>query len=228
MEPAVTLCIVTGVLIGGLASAVHPAAEWTSVFRLEKGDLSSTGRNPYFILEPGYQLVLKSADTELTVTVLDETRNVDGVETRIVEEREVEDGRLIEVSRNCYAISKTNGGVFYFGEDVDAYDSQGKVSHGGSWHAGENGARAGLMMPGLPLLGARYYQEVAPGIAMDRAEIVSVSESFKCPAGTFSDVLKVEETTPLEPGAKEYKLYAAGVGLVKDGDLVLVSHGPKH
>ena len=215
----------TAVVLWALGSVVLAAADWTSEFKLDKSDLASMGRNPYFILEPGYELSLKGGDAELTITVLKETKVVDGLETRIVEERELEDGRLVEVSRNYFAISKTNNSVFYFGEDVDAYSSKGEVSHGGSWHAGENGARAGLMMPGLPLLGARYYQEVAPKVAMDRAEIVSLSESFTCPAGRFSGVLKTEETTPLEPGAKEHKLYAHGVGLLKDGEVSLVRYG---
>jgi hypothetical protein len=80
-------------------------------------------------------------------------------------------------------------------------------------------------MMGAPLLGARYYQEVAPGVAMDRAEVVSVSEKFECPAGKFEDVLKVEETTPLEKGEKAHKLYARGVGLVFDDGLALARHG---
>ena len=59
---------------------------------------------------------------------------------------------------------------------------------------------------------------------MDRAEIVSVGERVTVPAGTFDRCLKTEETTPLEAGAKEYKIYAPGVGLVTDGTLALVSH----
>jgi hypothetical protein len=39
--------------------------------------------------------------------------------------------------------------------------------------------------------------------------------------------LKVEDTTPLEPGVKEYKYYAPGIGLVKDGAVELVKHGPR-
>jgi len=60
---------------------------------------------------------------------------------------------------------------------------------------------------------------------MDRAEIVSLSETVKTPAGEFKNCLKVEETTPLEPATKEYKYYAAGVGLVQDGSLKLVKYG---
>ena len=212
-------------------AAVAPASsatapEWTSDFLLDKSDLSSTGSNPYFILEPGFQLVYKDKDTDLIITVLDETKNVDGVETRIVEERESEGGKLVEVSRNYFAISKRNNSVFYFGEDVDMYNTKGAVTgHGGSWHAGVNGAKAGVMIPGIALLGARYYQEVAPGTAMDRAEIISVTDSLKTPAGTFDKVMKTLETTPLEPGTKGYKLYAPGVGLIKDDTLLLVKHG---
>jgi len=47
----------------------------------------------------------------------------------------------------------------------------------------------------------------------------------KTPAGEFKNCLKVEETTPLEPNTKEYKYYAPGVGLVREGDLKLVKYG---
>jgi hypothetical protein len=60
---------------------------------------------------------------------------------------------------------------------------------------------------------------------MDRAEIVSMSETVQVPAGKFENVLKVEESTPLEPTSKEYKLYARGIGLLKDGSLELVRYG---
>lgn len=189
------------------------SAPWTEEFGIDKTDLASTGSNPYFILEPGYQLYLKGKKGDLTITVLDETKTIDGVETRVVEERETEDGKVTEVSRNYFAISKTNNSVFYFGED-----------QGGAWHAGENGAKAGLIMPGLVLLGGRHYQEIAPKVAMDRAEMVSMSETLQVPAGKFDNVLKVEETTPLEPFSREYKYYARGVGLLKDGDMELVKH----
>ena len=102
----------------------------------------------------------------------------------------------------------------------------GKItSHEGSWLAGVKEAKFGLMMAGTPLLKARYHQEVAPGAAMDRAEIVSNSETVKTPAGEFKNCLKIEETTPLEPGNIGYKYYAAGIGLVKDGKLLLVKYG---
>ncbi len=198
---------------------------WTMDFRLEQDELASTGRNPYFSLEPGYTLVLAAGREQLTITVLDETRQIAAVTTRVVEERETKDGQLVEVSRNYYAISRRTNGIFYFGEDVDMYAGGKVVSHEGAWRAGVNGARFGLMMPGQPLLRARHYQEIAPRVALDRAEIVSLRERLSTPAGEFQDVLKVAETTPLEAGTVEYKYYAWGVGLIQDGALKLVKYG---
>jgi hypothetical protein len=199
---------------------------WTSDFPVEPGDLVSRGRNPYFILEPGYTLVLENGGERLIITVLDETRKVGDVETRIVEERETKDGRLKEVSRNYYAISTRTNSVFYFGEEVDTYKGDKVSGHEGAWVSGENGARHGLMMPGLPLAGSRYQQEVAPGVAMDRAEIVGLGDTLSTPAGVFTGVLKVSETNPLQKlFSRESKYYARGIGLAQDGSLKLVRHG---
>ena len=132
----------------------------------------------------------------------------------------------MEVSRNFFAICKRTGSVYYFGEEVDDFKDGQVVGHHGAWLAGEKGARFGLMIPGLPLMKARYFQELAPGEAMDRAEIISLSASLKTPAGAFEHCLKTEETTPLEPGEREFKHYAPGVGLIQDGAMKLVSHGP--
>lgn len=217
----------SSLLVPAPASAQKPTANdksWVSDFQVDKNDLSSTGRNPYFILEPGYVQVLEQGSERLTITVLKDTRVVDGVETRIVEERESKNGQLVEISRNFFAISRRTNDVYYFGEEVDIYKAGKIVSHEGAWQAGTNGARFGLMMPGAPAPGYKFYQEVAPGIAMDRAEIVSLNETLQAPAGDFKNVLKIVETTPLERGS-EAKYYASGVGLLQDGTLKLVRYG---
>lgn len=99
------------------------------------------------------------------------------------------------------------------------------VDHSGSWLAGVNGARPGLVMPGIVLLGSRYFQEVAPDVAMDQAEFVAMDQVVITPAGTFSKCVKSAETTPLEPKALEFKLYAPDIGLVQDDTLLLVQYG---
>ncbi len=198
---------------------------WRQEFDLSGCTLATTGRNRYFVLEPGFQLALEGGNTRVQITVLDETRQVAGVETRVVEEREWKGGQLYEVSRNYFALCQQTGDVFYFGEDVDYYENGRVVKHDGAWLAGAGGNRAGLIMPGAPRVGMRYYQEVAPGVAMDRAEIVSLDETCETPAGRFSGCLKVKEDTPLEAGAGEYKYHAPGVGLVRDEDLRLTRYG---
>lgn len=201
------------------------AQGWQTVFPVPLSALSTEGESPYFVLKPGHETTLRSKDGKLIIRVLAETRAVGGVNTRVVEEREWHGDELIEVSRNYFAIDSVTGDVYYFGENVDTYKKGRIVSHAGSWQHGVNGASFGLMMPGKPAVGMKFYQEQAKGVALDRAEIVSVSETLTTAAGTFERCVKTRETTPLEKFAREYKLYAPGVGLIQDGDMQLISHG---
>lgn len=207
------------------ASACGSGSGWQQEFDIAKCNLQTTGRSQYFVLEPGFQLVLEGGDTRLQITVLEETRKVGGVLTRVVEEREWKKGALYEVARNYFAICEQTKDVFYFGEDVDFYENGKVVKHDGSWLAGEKGNKAGLMMPGAPKVGMKYYQEIAPGIAMDRAEIVSLTETCKTPAGSFAGCMKVKEGSAMDRLVTEYKYHAPGIGLVQDEDLKLVKHG---
>jgi len=212
------LCPAQGAKKGG-------AQAWRETFAVDKANLADTGRNTYFILEPGYRLTFEHGKDTLIVTVLDETKMVDGVKTRIVEERETSGGKLAEVSKNYLVIDRTTHDLYYFGEDVDEYKDGKVTGHEGAWLSGVNGARFGLMLPANPKPGDRYYQEIAPKVAMDRAEVISVSETAKVPAGTFSSVLHTRESSALESG-NEDKWYAPNVGLIKDADFVLAKVEP--
>jgi hypothetical protein len=210
-----------------MSATSDPAAKetkkWTESFGQESCTFSSVGKNRFFILEPGHQLVLQSRTEKVVITVLDETKKIGDVETRVVEEREEQSGELKEVSRNFFAICREHGDVFYFGEEVDIYRGGKIVGHSGQWRADQNNSRAGIMMPGTVLLGARHYQEIAPN-AMDRAEILSDDVTMKTQAGTFKSCIRVEETSGLDPDEKCYKTYAPGVGLIQDEDLVLTKY----
>ena len=205
--------------------------EFTASLMQDSCSFIATGRNAYFILEPGYRLVLEGIDhtdtTRLVITVLNEIRNIGKVETRIVEENESVNGKTVEISRNFFALCKQTSSIYYFGEEVDIYKNGKVVSHDGAWMATGNN-KAGVALPGLALLGARYYQEIAPGIAMDKAEIINLNETLETPAGKYTNVLKIEETTALEPKDVSYKLYAPGIGLIKDGELLLKKYGFIH
>lgn len=220
--------LVTAVILGSyLAGAQDKATSstWQEQFGISNCNIVTQGKNQYAVLEPGFQLVLEGGDVKLQITVLDETKTVDGVTTRVVEEREWKKGELYEVARNYFAMCEQTKDVFYFGEDVDFYENGKVVKHDGTWHAGVNGNRAGLQMPGAPKLKMKYYQEIAPGVAMDRAEIVSLDETCTTPAGTFSKCMKVKEGSAIDITASEHKYYAPGIGLVRDEDLRLTKYG---
>lgn len=244
----ILLCALT--VVGAFALALAPSAvfavkdepQFTDEFPLASCKFVTTSLNPYFLLQPGRELYLNNQNCvgagecdeleEVWITVLEKTRritlNVDGVAntatTRVVQERETADGELVEISHNYYADCAGTQDVYYFGEIVDIYADGEVVSHDGAWLAGQDGAQPGIIMPGGAFqLGSRYYQEVAPGVALDRAEHMEQNLDITVPAGTFEGCVLIDETTPLEPGSVSTKIYCPGIGLVMDGDVELVS-----
>jgi hypothetical protein len=188
---------------------------WRDKFDVEKQDLAATGNNSFLPIQPGKVWKLSDGKDTLTVTILAETKTIDGVKCGVLEERETKDGELAEISRNFFATDKSTNDVYYLGEDVDNFKDGKLVDHESEWHAGEKGARMGLMLPGKPKVGEKFYQEIAPKVAMDRVEVVSTDETVKTPAGTFEHCLHLKETTPLESDVS-HKYYAPGVGMIKD------------
>ena len=223
-----TLLAIFAIAVGVGVAIADCRGPYTTDFRLGDCTFANSGRTSFFVLDPGYWLQLEGREggkrVEVTITVLADTELVDGVETRVVEEQELINGVLAEVSRNFFAICSETNSVVYFGEDVDIYAKDGVtiISHEGAWRAGIDGAQAGIVMPGTFLLGSRYFQEIAPGVAMDRACNTRMNLTVVTPAGTFSGCVNVKETTPLEPGQVSIKAYCPGIGLVKDSRLRLV------
>jgi Peptidase propeptide and YPEB domain len=210
--------------VDGAHGRAAPAAQtFQDDFNLASRMLSDTGEARYFVLRPGHRTVLAEGDTQLTITVLNETREINGTRTRVVEERQETAGQPTEIARNFFAIDANTGDVFYFGEEVDVYAGGVLTGHPGAWLA-TGGNRPGLIMPGTPVVGMRYYQEIAPGLAMDRAEVISTSDTCRTPAGTFAGCLVTRESSAIEDTV-EQKAYAPGIGLVQDQALLLVSAG---
>lgn len=227
-KKVILICLMLSGLSTATAQKIATNKLFSESLMQDSCTFATTGRNTYFILEVGYQQVFKGVEgkdtTTLIITVLNDTKMIGNIETRIVEENEMVNGKPVEISRNYFAFCKQTGSIYYFGEDVDIYKNGKITSHDGAWVAiGKN--KSGVQMPGLVLLGARYYQEIAPATAMDRAEILSMAETMKTPAGNFVNVVKVEETSALKPNEKEYKYYAPKIGLIKDGDLLLTKAG---
>jgi hypothetical protein len=138
-----------------------------------------------------------------------------GVECATVEEREWTADRLMEVSRNWFAQDK-KGIVWYLGEDVDNFNTSGNlINHHGSWRAGEQDAKAGIMMDANPVPGTTYRQEYFFNNAEDQAEVVATNMIVTVPFGTFDNCIKIREWTELEPDVTEFKYYAPDIGLIK-------------
>lgn len=195
--------------------------QWREEFSVDKKNLGPTGRNSHFVLEAGYRLHFRGGGMTSTWSILAETKEIDGVVTRVVEDREEKNGKLVESTRDYFAIDSATGDLYYFGEEASSYKA-GKVSHAGSWLSGVNGARFGLLLPGKVTPGDRFMQERAPRDgAMDRSEVVAVGETVKTPAGEFAGCVHLRDSSAVEKGGDD-KWYAPGLGLVRDGKMVLV------
>jgi hypothetical protein len=211
-------------LAAGATLAAQPAKDFQSDFAVEKKNLGVTGNNPYFPLTPGYVLSYRHGKDTDTLTVLNEVKVIDGVQARVVEDRELKDGALVELTRDYYSLDSVTNDVYYMGEDVDVYKNGKVVGHEGAWLSGVKGAKFGLMMPGTPRAGQKFYQEQAPGVGMDRTEIISIGEKVTTPAGSFEHCVHTVETSALEKGLHDHKWYAPGVGQVKDAEMLLVKY----
>ena len=232
--------IALAVLVAALLLLSSPAAaQFTQEFPVSECGWSNRGGNRYMSLEPGTfndlegmedGVVIRQLNTILsktkTIIFRDQNRKRILVRTRVLEEREWEDGELAEVSRNFLARCIETGDIYYFGENVDDYEDGEIVGHEGEWRAGRNGGLPGILMPGSILLGAKYYQENAlEDEAVDRAENDEMGLDIDTPAGSFTDCFSIIETNELEPGDESEKVFCPWIGVVQDEELVLVDYG---
>jgi hypothetical protein len=173
--------------------------------------------NPFYTLSHGsiftYQGATDEGIKKNIVTVTNETKNILGVIATVVWDREWLNDALIEETYDWYAQDK-EGNVWYLGEDSKEYENGKAVNSKGSWEAGVDGAKPGIIMKGDPKIGDSYRQEYLKGEAEDMADVVALSESVTVPFGTFTDCLKTRDWSKIEPSANEYKYYCAKVGRV--------------
>jgi hypothetical protein len=200
------------------------------------GPGSFAGRidNPWFPLTPGTVLVYEGEEDGEPVRdvlkVTHRTKTIEGVRATVIDDRVYLRGRLEERTTDWYAQDKA-GNVWYLGEDTATLDANGKVdSTDGTWRAGVDGGRAGIFMPAHPRAGQAGLQEYSKGEAEDAFEILHLAVGVRTPAVSSHHAMLVRETTRLEPGVVDHKIYVRGVGTVleetvKGGDerLALVS-----
>jgi hypothetical protein len=199
-----------------LASAGGAAK--TNGIKFDKNNFSDSLNidNKYFPLKPGttfiYQGTKEGEKASDKFIVTDRTKDVNGITARVVRDNAYVNGKLEEFTDDWFA-QDDNGNVWYMGEFTTEVETG---SNEGSWEAGVNGGKPGIFMEANPQVGDNYQQEFAKGIAEDRAEIVSMTDSVCVPYGCFKNVLETRETTPLEPDVEEHKFFAPGVGDIKE------------
>lgn len=192
---------------------------------IEPDDFSADITNPYFPLIPGRTLIYE-ADTDdglerIEVTTLEETFEIAGVECRAVRdivslaEQESGEFEVIEDTIDWYA-QDDDGNVWYFGEIARNFEDGMLDNLDGSWRHGKDGAKAGIIMLGTPALGDAYRQEWLVNEAEDYGIVLSLSENVTVPAGSYANCYRTQDATPLEPEVNEHKLYAPGIGVVKE------------
>ena len=215
--------LIAGGLFAGYVSAVGaPSADTRAAGPAVRFDKPQ--QNPYFPLRPGTVTRLRGSDEgkqlRETVRVTHRTKQIQGVTSRVV--RDVvrrSDGSISEKTDDWYA-ADNNGNVWYFGERTATYDRHGHVeSREGSWKAGVDGAIRGLIMPANPRPTDAFRQEFYKGHAEDQAWIVQSNTRIKVPYGTFDHVVRSLEWSRLERGVVAVKLYAPGLGIVRERDL---------
>ncbi len=183
--------------------------------KIDRSDFVRKVDNPYFPLEPGTRFVYEGetedGNERILVDVTYDTKKILGVECTVVRDRAYLDGELVEDTFDWYAQDK-KGNVWYFGEDTTEYKNGVPGSTAGSFEAGKDGAKPGIVMKADPQVGNSYRQEYYKGEALDMAEVLSLREEASVPYGSFDNVLLTKEWTPLEPEVLEHKYYAKGVG----------------
>jgi hypothetical protein len=225
---------VSGALIGGgvaaapsASAAAVPAAGpipsgagpgWPAT--INPGGFAPHVTNPWFPLKPGsiwhYKGLKEATRMTDTVTATHKTKKILGVATTVVHDVVAVNGKPEEVTDDFYAQDR-RGNVWYFGEETEELNPQGKqTSTEGSFEAGVEGARPGVLIPGHPKVGLVGRQEFLKGEAEDHFRVLDLNARISVPFVTTKTALRTKEWTPLEPGTIDNKYYVRGVGTVRE------------
>ncbi|ABL81460.1 MULTISPECIES: hypothetical protein [unclassified Nocardioides] len=213
-------------LAGGLSAVAVPALRQPPAVprAVAPAQFDRPQQNEYFPLEPGTVTRYRGTDEGdrfvERVRVTHRTKRIQGVTTTVVRDTlRRADGSLAEQTSDWYA-ADNDGNVWYFGEATATYDRSGRLeSREGSWRAGVDGAVAGLIMPAEPRPTDAYRQEFLRGEAEDQAWIVQRNASTTVPYGTLHHLVRSFEWTRLEKPVLSLKLYAPGLGIVREKDM---------
>ncbi|HEY7486494.1 MAG TPA: hypothetical protein VH912_18670 [Streptosporangiaceae bacterium] len=195
------------------AAAPHPLPQSSENVPLDPANFTTAIDNPYWPMQPGSRWVYREGKGRDEVTVLNETKTVAGIQSRIVHDVLTEGGAVKEDTYDWYAQDR-DGNIWYMGEATKEFHKGKPPNTEGSWEAGVHGAQPGVIMPARPTPGLLYRQEYYRGQAEDAGQILALDEHVRVPYGSFDHTLKTKDYSPLEPNVIEQKYYAPGVGPV--------------
>lgn len=220
------LAVLFAILLMGNITSSEPTKQFIQHLGTQNGynpqinptDFTTEINNKYLTFTPGTKFIYEGETEEGTerieVYVTNEKKKVMGVNTLVVWDRVWLNDELIEDTNDWFAQDKY-GNVWYFGEDSKELIDWKVISTDGSWEAGIDGAKPGIIMRSNPIVGESYRQEYYQGEAEDMAEVISLGVKVKVKYSSFSNCLQTKEWNPLEPGDDEYKYYCPEVrGLV--------------
>ncbi len=180
--------------------------------------------NPWFPLRPGMVWKIRGTEgkhhfTQRTM-VTHRHKRINGIRATVVlDVVRRADGSLAEKTHDWYAADHT-GRVWYLGENTATYDRHGKlIDREGSWQAGRDGARGGVIMPAHPHVTAAYRQEFLRGTAEDQGWIVQRGARVHTPGVSSRHALRTFEWGRLEPRVISEKFYVRGYGMVSEHDV---------
>jgi hypothetical protein len=189
---------------------------------IDPANFVTTVDNPYFPLRPGttfiYEGQMPDGFERDEFAVTHNTRVILGVTCVEVHDSVFTDGELTEDTLDWFAQDR-DGNVWYFGENTQELEDGLITTIEGTFMAGVNGDKPGIIMKAHPAVGDFYRQEFSLNNAEDFAQTLSLNDVVTVRFGTFNHCLKSEERTPLEPDVVEDKFYAPGVGTVLEVDL---------
>jgi hypothetical protein len=197
------------------------------ITRFDRHDFprSTEVTNKYFPLVPGTQFILdgttnqdgNSVSRRVVFTVTDLTKVIDGVRTVVIWDRDFNGGQLIEAELAFHA-QDSYGNVWAMGEYPEEYSNGTFTGAPNTWIAGVAGAQAGNLMPADPQVGTRpYLQGSAPNIDfLDCGQVSKTGQKICVPVKCYTNVLVVDESSPLAPDSgHQLKYHAPGVGVIK-------------
>src|SRR6476619_6907959 len=166
--------------------------------------------NPYLPYRPGSRWVSAGVKDGVTqrdvVTVRRRTKTILGVTATVITDVATHRGTVLERTTDWYA-QDDHGNVWYSGGGVDT---------SGSWQAGVDGARPGIVMTAHPQVGDTHHQEFLAGQAEDQYWLVDLNQHVTVPFGAFRHAALTLEWSRLEPNVIDRKLYVRGIGVVSE------------